>query len=317
MRISVVIPVYNVEKYLDECLESVINQTLDSKYYEIIAVDDGSTDSCPTKLDWYAETHDNLIVIHQKNKGLSVARNSGINIASGEYITFIDSDDWISNRYLEDMYNLAVKINADIVCVNEKRYYHSGDEKIDYSAHFSFVKCKKNNVDLLFNNKVKTYAWGKLYKLKLFNINNIRYPEGLLYEDMATTYRLFDKANCTAFIKNNNYYFYRFRENSIVNNVKKKNIDDSFLILNDLKNYCFLHQPKYLDVYLLFKYSELMKNIICSDLEESEKKEYIKKLYLQVKGVKLKNIVYDYRSLRILLIKMKVLHIFIRIKYWK
>ena len=118
--ISVIVPVYNVEKYLSRCIDSILNQTY--KDYEIILIDDGSKDSSGKICDEYAKNHNNISVIHTKNRGLSAARNTGTENSHGEYITFVDSDDLISNSFLSDLYTLIVNNNADISLCNFQLY---------------------------------------------------------------------------------------------------------------------------------------------------------------------------------------------------
>ena len=122
--ISLVIPVYNVEKYLDKCMESVLAQTYDN--YEVILVDDGSTDNSGKMCDEYAERDSRVTVYHQKNSGVSVARNVGIENAKGEFISFIDSDDWVDESYLEKLVNAQIKYNADLTICEYTNVYADG-----------------------------------------------------------------------------------------------------------------------------------------------------------------------------------------------
>ena len=186
--ISVIVPIYNKELYLEECLESIINQTL--KSIEIILVDDGSPDNCPQLCDAYAEKHDQIRVIHQENKGLSGARNTGIDHAKGEYIAFVDSDDLWSIHFLESLYRALKEHDADI---SQCRWeYMHGDELKE--AYDPDAKCTCfTGREMLANLFIQTgayyvVAWNKLYKKELFE--NIRYPEGRIHEDEATTHKL-------------------------------------------------------------------------------------------------------------------------------
>lgn len=185
--ISVIIPVYKVEQYLDRCLKSVVNQTY--KNLEIILVDDGSPDNCPQMCDEWAKKDSRVSVIHKENHGLGAARNSGIDASTGDYITFIDSDDWISDDYVEHLYQHLVQAKADMAI--------GGYVKTDTYSNEIFTN--KENVDLVLTQKefllklmkINTqenvqYAWGRLQKN--FRSTSIRFPEDVIDEDVPTTF---------------------------------------------------------------------------------------------------------------------------------
>lgn len=204
--ISVVVPVYKVEKYLERCVESLLAQTYEN--IEIILVDDGSPDGCPAMCDAYAEKHGRIKVVHQENKGLSGARNTGIDHAKGEYIAFIDSDDLWSVHFLESLYRALKAHDADI---SQCRWeYMHGDELKE--AYDPDAKCTCfTGREMLANLFIQTgayyvVAWNKLYKKELFE--NIRYPEGRIHEDEATTYKLFDQAIKCVFVDNALYGYF-------------------------------------------------------------------------------------------------------------
>ena len=204
--ISVVVPVYKVENYLERCVESLLAQTYEN--IEIILVDDGSPDGCPAMCDEYAEKHDRIKVVHQENKGLSGARNTGIDHAKGEYIAFIDSDDLWSVHFLESLYRALKAHDADI---SQCRWeYMHGDELKE--AYDPDAKCTcYTGREMLANLFIQTgayyvVAWNKLYKKELFE--NIRYPEGRIHEDEATTYKLFDQAKKCVFVDNALYGYF-------------------------------------------------------------------------------------------------------------
>lgn len=209
--VSVIIPVYNVEQYLKQCLDSVINQTY--KNLEIILVDDGSTDNSGKICDEYALKDTRIKVIHKDNGGLSDARNTGLKIATGEYITFIDSDDDIELDMVEYLYSVLIKFNCKMsVCthnvIKNNRTKKSFNLKEDFKLS-SFDCIKK----MLYHDGTDTSAWAKLYKKDLFE--NIMYPKGKLFEDIATTYKLFIKSDEIA-SGHLAKYNYKIRSNSIV-----------------------------------------------------------------------------------------------------
>lgn len=220
--ISVVIPVYKVEKFLDRCLNSVINQNY--KNIEIILIDDGSPDNCGEICDSYAERDNRIKVIHKSNGGLSSARNVGIEASNGKYITFIDSDDVISFNYISSLYNNLVKTRSEIsIC----GYQFVGETEIpdlveDISGKIEIFDSKKALELMLYQKKINNSAWGKLYLKTIFD--DIKYPEGKIYEDIATTYKTFLKSN-TICIDTAKYYFYTRRNDSISCSFNEKTFD--------------------------------------------------------------------------------------------
>lgn len=210
-KISVIIPVYNVEQYLRQCLDSVVNQTY--KNLEIFCVDDGSTDNSGKICEEYSLKDNRITVIHKQNDGISSARNAVIDMVKGRYITFIDSDDYVESDFIEYLYNILKKFNCKMsVCthniVKNNKIKKSFNLKTDYKL--SSQECIKR---LLYNDGIDTSAWAKLYEKSLFN--DIRYPVGKLFEDIATTYKFFIKSKeiaCGHLAK----YNYNVRDNSIV-----------------------------------------------------------------------------------------------------
>lgn len=210
--ISIVIPVYKVEKYLEKCIESIINQTY--KNLEIIIVDDGSPDNCPQMCDEFAKSDKRIKVIHKENGGLSDARNAGIDIATGKYITFVDSDDYITNDYVEYMYNLIKKHNTKIAtCETQVVHIESDEENQEqFIENIEVLTARDLFYKILFAQKSDVSAYSKLYETALFR--DIRYPKGVVYEDTATTYKLIEKCDKIA-TGNKKCYFYFSRPNSI------------------------------------------------------------------------------------------------------
>ena len=191
--ISIIVPVYNVELYLRRCVDSIIEQSY--KNLDIILVDDGSTDSCSSICDEYLSIDSRISVIHKKNGGLSDARNHGMPSARGEFITFIDSDDWVVSDFIEHLYSLILEYKADIsICSFQKTFEYPAKPIIESKE---IVK-RYTNIEALseLNGKHGTLlvsAWSKLYKRSLFE--GISYPLGKIHEDDFTTYKLLYKAN--------------------------------------------------------------------------------------------------------------------------
>ena len=212
-KISVIIPVYKVEKYLKKCVESVINQTYTN--LEIILVDDGSPDKCPSICDYFEEKDKRIKVIHKVNGGLSDARNYGIKEATGHWITFIDSDDYVAADYIEYLYELVMTNNADISIVLPQIFYEGKDVSYAKKNKEKILQFDKNSAlkIMLYQKEFDTSAWGKLYKRSLFK--NIEFPKGKIYEDISTVYKAILKSNKITF-SNQKKYFYLKRKDSIM-----------------------------------------------------------------------------------------------------
>lgn len=208
--VSVVIPVYNVEQYLEECFSSVVKQSYEN--IEIILVDDGSTDASGELADTLAAKDSRAFVIHKKNGGLSDARNTGISIAKGEYITFVDSDDWIDVEFIDKLAQLVISQGADVAQCDNTR----DEGALQRGSGDTFVLNGKDAFKELIKFKtVSPTAWGKLYKTALFKNNNLKFPTGRLHEDTAILYKLVYLAKKVAFI-NEALYYYRLNANSIM-----------------------------------------------------------------------------------------------------
>ena len=209
--ISVIVPIYNVKKYLCECVDSIINQTY--KNLEIILVDDGSPDDCGKICDDYAKRDSRIKVIHKENGGLSDARNVGMDLSSGEYLIFVDSDDYMTNDSIEYLYNLIRSVNADIAIGGVERF--NDLDKSVISTTYTGISDEKvmDKMDAMkdfFLNGCA--AWARIYKKSIHN--DIHFPKGEINEDEAIVLELLDR--CDKIVKSNMIvYKYRFRPNSI------------------------------------------------------------------------------------------------------
>ena len=210
--ISIVVPIYNVEQYLQKCVDSLINQTY--KNLEIILVDDGSPDNCPKICDEYAKQDSRIKVIHKENGGLSDARNAGMKIATGEYISFIDSDDWIKSEMVEDMYNRIIEDNSDLVSSGVLWVDEDGVEIRNATVSENCVlNTEQAMTELINDGKLKQHVWNKLYKADL--IKNIPFDKGKYHEDVFWSYKVIGEAERIS-IEKNSYYFYVQRSESIM-----------------------------------------------------------------------------------------------------
>lgn len=209
--ISVILPIYNVEKYLQRCVDSVLHQTYEN--LEVILVDDGSPDGCPALCDNIAKGDKRVRVLHKVNGGLSDARNAGAQIAAGEYITFIDSDDYVKETYVEYLYSLIEKYHTRMSLCTHTVVFESGKESIIGNGSDELLRADRCLERMLYGDVIDTSAWAKLYEADM--VRETPYPVGKLFEDIATTYQFFLKCSKIACGYESQYY-YMLRSNSIV-----------------------------------------------------------------------------------------------------
>lgn len=213
-EISVIVPVYNVEKYLDKCITSIIEQTFTD--FELILINDGSKDHSGSICDTYKEKDSRIKVIHQVNAGLSAARNVGIELSKGKYITFVDSDDFIHYKMLEVLYKNIQEYQADVsLCEHQLVYEDQGENKLNIAVNNNitlYTNIESIKEILVKGQKSIIVSWSKLYKRSLFS--GIRFPEGKFHEDEFVTYKLLYKSSCII-ATGAKLYYYLQRSNSI------------------------------------------------------------------------------------------------------
>lgn len=274
-KISVIVPVYKVEKYLNRCVDSILNQTF--KDFELILVDDGSPDNCPTICDDYAAKYDFVHVIHKENGGLSDARNYGIDWAfhnsDSEWITFIDSDDWVHKQYLEILLNVAEDKDLDVIVCNYDSVFKLNEV---FNNQITDPKTEVIVSELIFSDDYYRFAncaWAKLYRKMLFE--QLRYPFGKLYEDGYITPQIMMKYENTTIVNAPLYHYFinyngitRSKPNakSIADHIDANMFQMHFCYENGLKNpfeYCY-SRCCYDIIYKLFMFrdSEIRKIII-------------------------------------------------------
>lgn len=249
--ISVIIPVYQVVNYLEKCIDSVLKQSYNN--LEIILVDDGSTDGGERICDRYAEEDTRVKVIHQSNKGLSVARNTGIENATGDYLFFVDSDDILPIQAVQVLYDAIIKFQADIALGS----YIQFSDKIPMDKSISILRQdNRNKTEKLYieHEQMKAFfgdpdypemAWGKLYRREVFE--NIRYPVGKLYEDEYTTYKLLDCSKKSIFIPEI-VYGYRDNPNGIMRQKYNSKTIQAFEAVNEQVNFTKEKYPDCVDL---------------------------------------------------------------------
>ncbi|MCI9078407.1 MAG: glycosyltransferase [Lachnospiraceae bacterium] len=211
--VSIIVPVYKVEKELSRCMQSILRQTYEN--IEIILVDDGSPDKCPEMCDKYAELDDRIRVIHKENGGLSDARNVGLDNIKGEYISFIDSDDWVDKKFIEILVKNLENTDSDIAICGYRMVNDRGETR-PYTINMPKEVLSKNQAlhELFAQHKYGCMACTKLYRKYLFE--NVRFPKGKFFEDIAVSLPVFKQIKRCIIVQDMLYYYFQ-RENSIVN----------------------------------------------------------------------------------------------------
>lgn len=240
--ISVIIPVYNVEKYIKKCIDSVINQTY--KNLEIILIDDGSKDNSPQICDEYAKKDNRIKVIHKENEGQSVARNLGLDIATGRYIGFVDSDDYIKENMFETLYKNMIKYDADISICNIIKLNETLNENVEKYNEIEIYN-KNDLMKQLLKQHITNYLYNKLYKREVWE--DIRLPKGKILEDMAVMYKLIEKANKIVATNKTEYYYF-IRNDSSISQVNIKVTKDLKDAVNNRYIYLSNRMPEVLDL---------------------------------------------------------------------
>lgn len=249
IKVSVVVPVYNVEKYLRQCLDSIVNQTL--KEIEIICINDGSKDSSLEILKEFAQKDLRIRIVDKENEGISAARNQGMELANGEYISFIDSDDWINETYLEALYTAAKKYDSDIACssiirVTGKR---RRNKLIYKQEEFTKDRDKKNE---LTNAPIYSYVWNKIYKRETLLNSEVKFPIGRVYEDVIWCLKAIYYLDGVVTVPTAVYY-YRKNPTSIMSSKSAQNAKDYEISEKEMLEFAKEKNLKLLEGY---KYSK-------------------------------------------------------------
>lgn len=281
--VSIIIPVYNVEKYINNCIKSVVNQTFTD--FEVILIDDGSTDSSGMKCHEWEKKDSRIRLIQKDNEGLGPTRNLGVQLAKYDYITFLDSDDWWDIHYLEEMMLPILKHNVDVVCCDI--HYWEQDVNGNITDNISELRIPSDKILIAPENKelintARTFMWGKIYKKKLFIDNNIIQPAHA-YEDVPTTPLIIAKAERIYRICAPLYYYYRKRTGSLANNAgllwdMKKSIEE--LIANFKRENIFEIYQKQLKklVYSQVRFIFNKAQVLCDEKTKCE----IEKSFLEL-----------------------------------
>ncbi len=289
--ISIIVPIYNVEKYLDRCITSLRNQTL--KNIEIILVDDGSLDNCPDLCDKYAQQDNRIKVIHQKNKGLGLARNAGLDIAQGKYIAFVDSDDYVSIKMYEQLYNESLKQDFDIIYCGVNSQKSNG--KIVQEHVTNRIITDNNIIDLLGNmiacdvtirqeRSEPMSVWHCIYKKEIIDTHNIRFmsEREILSEDIIFDIQLLPHCKKIRFIPQA-LYNYCYNNTSLSKTFQKNKLMRNYALLEKClyllkkENLSFL-EVRVLRLFIGYNRS-FLKSILFSNISYKEKKSLCFELY--------------------------------------
>lgn len=261
MKVSVIVPVYNVETFLPYCVESLVNQNFED--YEILLIDDGSTDNSGEICDRFSKKYPVVKVFHKENGGLSDARNYGMLHAKGEYFVFVDSDDLVGRDYLKVLHNLVEEYNVDISVIDSVRIRNYDinniskviDDNTTLSSSEKILSKEDALKSMLVRKDLGVSAWGKMYKRSLFD--NISYPKGKIYEDMLTTPYLIDSMQSQSLaVSNAIQYLYFVREDSIT----QKKFSNRDLTIFDGLDKC--------DTFLRERYSGMEEPLQCRYLTD-------------------------------------------------
>lgn len=313
--VSIIVPVYNVENYLKRCIESIINQTYN--HLEIILVDDGSTDNSGAICDEYSQKDSRIRVIHKENGGLSSARNAGLDICTGEYVSFIDSDDFVSASFVEQMLNLLLTNDCDIVKCSFVRGTNNrfNGEDTEKSAIVTLL-----GREATYNSQYSVIACDKLYKISLFY--DIRFPLVKKCEDEATYYKLAYAAKKVCITKRALYYYF-MSENSIMRNNREQDFSFMSIYRDRIKFFsnkgenklCDMSYCKYL-LILLYEYSVsiyLKSNKENSDMLRME----IKRVTSYILNSKYTTIMFKVLSILVLLLPSICSYLIFKLKVRK
>jgi glycosyltransferase involved in cell wall biosynthesis len=325
-KISVVIPVYNVEKYLRRCVESILNQTMQD--FEIILINDGSNDSSGKICDDYAQKDKRITVIHKKNARVSAARNDGIKLAKGKYVNFIDSDDWIEPEMFQEMLNKAEELNLDFIMCDYKKRSDDYEEELTQLIRGGFyskedIKNELFQCLIMFENieyPPTISNWVCLVKLEFIKINNLYYDEDIHYdEDSIYGSKIMYHATNFYYLKNHHFYNYFFNPHSTTNTYNEKKWN-SFLKINERLieyfgktiEFDFSRQVK---INMLYLTLSALGQIKYSEKDVKERLSMIKEIMYHSK---VKEIFQDFKlpnvslktTIIILLIKLKMVRLY-------
>ncbi len=299
VNVSIIVPVYNVEKYLEKCLESIINQTL--KNLEIICVNDGSTDNSLQILEDYAKKDQRIKIINKKNRGSGAAKNTGMKNASGEYIGFVDSDDWVDLAMFEKLYDRAKSQKSDMVMC-PIYIYDNVNQGSEYDLSYFNLDCFNEDFDDAFDYtktkefffKISVTPTNKIYRTKFLHDICAKFPEGLIFEDNPFFYKTFLNARNVSLIRDFLYFYRVNRSNSVMSKADKKYFD--VVKIQNISRTIFLSDPKFNEFkvdLLNYQIGSIFNRY--EQVSEDYKKEFFELIKTDFHNIKLEN--YEFEQL--------------------
>lgn len=231
MKLSIIIPVYNIEPFISRCLDSCYNQSIQEEDYEIICVDDGSTDKSMTIVEKYACQHKNLVIIHQANAGQSVARNQGLQLAQGDYVWFVDGDDWIQPNILPSLFEHVYRDKLDTLCFTFQYAYEDGHFS---DGGFGMPSLNKpiNGREFISNYSMPAGPWSAIHRRAFLIGKNLHFIEGITREDEDYTIRVYCSTERISYINIIAYNYFQ-RTGSTMKSPKSAKIADDLLVVAD------------------------------------------------------------------------------------
>ena len=319
MLISLIIPVYNVEFFLEKCLNSIFSQEIDELLYEVIIVNDGSTDKSLSICEKFQSEYSNVILINQENKGLSGARNSGMSVASGEYVWFIDSDDWITDKSIQSIISVVESKNPDVIALGSGDYINN-ENILRYDLNI----CRENNYSTIEYLKWSNFEVGiVIYVIKrdFLISHNFSFYEGIYHEDNEFTYRLIYEINSIEYISDI-IYVVNLREGSITRSINSKRSYDLLIVCNVLNDYVqkkVLAKDKIIFINLIsMLFNSALFNI--KDFDYSVRKQFEKEInkynFIIKNLIKSDNFKYKLEGLLMFIFKKRRITIYRAMKFF-
>jgi glycosyltransferase involved in cell wall biosynthesis len=276
-KISIIVPVYKVEPYIHKCVDSILAQTFSD--FELILVDDGSPDNCGSICDAYAEKDKRVKVIHKNNEGISTARNAGLDLAKGDYIGFVDSDDWIESDMYELLYNMCISNDCEIASCTSKIYY--SDKTVITGTHSLKILDKSEAMRVVIEGSLyDEVVWTKLFKRSL--LDGVRFPVGRVYEDTAFTYRVIHRSQRVCCIGEPKYNYVK-RNGSTMDSATKNMRIDAILIYEEMFEFISEFYPIFCDLVILKLANNAMR--VLNLISESPSFHNYKTEYYTVSGI--------------------------------
>lgn len=322
--VSVIIPVYNVEKYIEQCINSILNQTY--KNIEIVIVDDGSTDNSYNIIKKYIKSSDNIRYIKQDNQGVSEARNKGLNKARGEFILFVDPDDYLELDCIEKMINKIKSTQSDIVISGFRAFYENKKNADKYHIYSLSDKVYNSEevINMLLEQIVKGYVWDKLFRRESLIKHNFKFEKGRYVQDWFPVFKEIYMSRTISFI-DSPLYNYRLREGSTVHKRNMKITEDYYHATMSIKEYIINNHinvnKRSMNTFKINTFYNLIRNYYVGYEHKNKRKVYksfknsdYNKSNIHLKDILLNNNSSKIVKIKIIMWKLKIFHIIYLVK---